>query len=85
MWSDVRGRTGAKSGEVFFGRSVGQRQSQGKFFLVGRLDGRTEITWSDGRTVGRSDGGQTEVFTLLYNRPIAPSLCIHSALYTTPH
>ena len=38
-------RTGAKSGEVFCGRTVGWR-------LLGQ-------------TVGRSDGGRTEVFTSL--------------------
>ena len=38
-------------------RAVGQGQSQGKFFLVGRSDGDY--------LVGRSDGGRTEVFTSL--------------------
>ena len=57
LWSDSR--TGAKSGEVFFGRTVGQGQSQGKFFLVGRSDGDYLVGWSDCRTVGRrmADGG----------------------------
>ena len=39
-----------KSGEVFFDQTVGQGQSQGKFFLVGRSDGDY--------LVGRSAGGR---------------------------
>ena len=49
FWSD--GPTGAKSGEVFFGRTVGRLDSR----TVGRLDSRT-VGRSDGRTVRRSDG-----------------------------
>ena len=42
---------------------VGQGQSQGKFFLVRRSDGDY---WSNSRM---ADGGRTEVFTSLKNRP----------------
>ena len=56
--SDVGGGTGAKSGEVFFGRTdgdyLGGRRSDGGRSDRGKV--RRSFFWSD----GRADGGQKE-------------------------